>query len=100
MKVEHPAGRLSGADTELEHPLGVDIGGRVGDGVLQLVVRRHLLTDPLEVGGRVEVELVTVGSLDHGCSLAGIRQPFGRSGGTPPVGRLRQCLVWLRFEFS
>jgi hypothetical protein len=72
-QVEHPAGRLTRADAELEHPLGVDTGGGVGDGVL-LVVRRHLHTDRLQVAGRIEVELVTIGCVDHGCSLAGAQQ--------------------------
>ena len=76
--VEHPTGRLPCADAELEHPLGVDTGGRLSDGVLQLVVRRHLFADRLEIGGRVEVELVTIGSVDHGCSLAGTQQQSGR----------------------
>jgi hypothetical protein len=34
VEVEHPAGRLPRADAELEHPLGVDTGGRLGDGIL------------------------------------------------------------------
>src|SRR5215211_506129 len=74
MEIEHPPRRFPRADAELKHPLGLDTGGRVGDGVLQLVVGRHLRTDRPEVGGRVEVELVTAGSVDHGCSLAGAHQ--------------------------
>jgi hypothetical protein len=88
--LEHPAGCLPGADAELEHPLGLNTGGGLGDGILQLVVRRHLLTDRLEIGGRIEVELVTIDSVDHGCSLAGTQQqseqPFAKPGS-------------LRFEF-
>ena len=77
VEVEHPPGGLPGADAEFENPLGLDTGGRLGDGALQPVVRRHLSTDRLEVGGRVEVELVTVESVSHGRSLAGGQQPLG-----------------------
>jgi hypothetical protein len=35
MEVEHPPRRFPRADAELEHPLGEDAGGRLGDGVLQ-----------------------------------------------------------------
>jgi hypothetical protein len=38
MEVEHPPRRFPRADTELEHPLGAETGGRDGDRVLQLVV--------------------------------------------------------------
>jgi hypothetical protein len=51
VEVEHPARRLLGADPKLENPLGPDTGSRLGDGILQLVVRRHLLTNRLEIGG-------------------------------------------------
>jgi hypothetical protein len=54
------------ADAEVEHPLSLDTGGRPSDGGIQLV-RRQLRTDRLEVAGRVEVELVTVGSVDRVC---------------------------------
>ena len=65
VEVEHPPGRLARANAQFQHPLGMDTGARLGDGVLQLVVRRHLRTHRLEVPGRVEMELVTVGSVSH-----------------------------------
>jgi hypothetical protein len=34
VEVEHPPGGLPGADAELENPLGLDTGGRLGDGAL------------------------------------------------------------------
>jgi hypothetical protein len=79
---------LPRAPAKLEHSLGVDPGSRLGDGGLQLVVRRHLRTDRLEVAGRIEVELVTVGWVDHRCSLAGTQQSSDR------LSLARSFLTW------
>jgi hypothetical protein len=65
VEVEHRPGRLPCANAQFQHPLGMDTGGRLGGGVLQLVVQRHLHTHRLEVAGRVEMELATVGSVSH-----------------------------------
>jgi hypothetical protein len=65
VEVEHPPGRLRGANAQFQHPLGMDTGGRLGDGVLQLLIRRHLRTDGFEVAGRVEMDLVPLGSVSH-----------------------------------
>ncbi len=79
MEVEHPPRRFPRADAELENPLGLDTSGCLGDGVLQLVVRRHLSTDRPEVGSRVEVELVTAGSVDHGSVSQELSSPQASS---------------------
>ena len=65
MDVEDATGRLARTDPELQHPLDANPDRRRGDGVLEFVVGRHLRTDHVQVGRRVEVELVTVGSACH-----------------------------------
>ena len=70
MHGEHPPRRLARARPRAPARLTPTPAVAAATGASWNVVRRDLLADHLEIGDRIEVVLVAVGSVGHRCSLA------------------------------